>query len=185
MELSDIEMDFYIFCSNFKYINGCDENRTNCLSIFYNLMLVLGKKRTCFLIQPIDYKNPNDFKKIIEKIEKFDNITQCNHLQGRLIYLKSNLNYVTMVLSSNPTCQKKLGFLLSYPCYNHEWTDSFASFCIEDTNGLRIILFSNWCRKLEIFENGIKQMGEYLKENFNCKYYIQTNIRNKIQKECY
>ncbi len=73
-------------------------------------MLVLGKKRTCFLIQSIDYKNPNDFKKIIEQIEKFDNVVQYDHHQGRLIYLKSNLNYVSMILSSNPTCQKKLGF---------------------------------------------------------------------------
>lgn len=45
-----------------------------------------------------------------------------------------------------------------------------------------MVLFANWCKKLNIFQKGIKEMGEYLQEKFNCKYYLKTNITKQMIK---
>ncbi len=167
--------EFYDFCVNFEYINGCEENRTNYLSIYYNLMLVIGKKRTCMMVQSIDYANLSDFETIVRKILEFENITCKKHIQGMLFFLRSNFNFINMIVDTNPSSQQTLGYILSYPCYNHQWTDKFTRLCIEEPNG-KVTLFANWCRKFETFEKGVNDMIIYLESNFNCKCYIESNI---------
>ena len=171
----NINNEFYDFCLNFSYINGCEEERTNCLPIYYNLMLVIGKKRTCMMVQPIDYANLSDYEIIVKKILEHDNITCKKHDQGMLFFLTSNFNFVNMIIDTNPSSQITLGFILSYPCFNHQWTNQFARLCIDEPNG-KFTLFANWCRKLETFEKGVSQMINYLESNFNCKCYIESNL---------
>ncbi len=170
--------EFYNFCANFAYINGCEEERTNCLPIYYNTMLVMGNKRTSFMVQPVDYANISDYEKIVRKILEFDNITCKKHIQGMLFFRTSNINFINMIIDSSPSNQKNLGYILSYPCYNHEWTNLFANLCVEDLNGVHV-LFANWCRKLETFDSGTKDMREYLENNYNCKCFIESNIFDK------
>jgi hypothetical protein len=190
--LNNKSIEFYNFCSNFTYVNGCDELVNNCLSVFYNLMLVLGKKRTSFLIQPIDYKNRQDYDLIMENITKIDNLSTLSHQQGTLIFIKSNTNFINMVLKTNSDNEpnnksnnepnRKLGYILSYPCYNHEWTNTFARLCLIEKNvNNRIVLFANWCRNLSTFESGTKEMKEYLEKNFECKCFIESNIETNTE----
>ncbi len=100
--------NFYNFCLSFNYINGCDEERTTCLPIYYNLMLVIGKKRNCIMVQPVDYANLSDYEIIVKKILEFDNITCKKHVQGMLFFLTSNFNFVNIIVDTNPSNQKTL-----------------------------------------------------------------------------
>lgn len=179
LKMSKIDINkFYNFCANFTYINGCDEQRNNCLPIYYNTILVLNKKRTSFMVQSIDYANILDYEKIVRKILEFDNITCKKHIQGMLFFRISDSNFINMIINTSPSNQIILGYILSYPCYNHEWTNQFARLCVEDSEGTHV-LFANWCRKLETFDSGTKDMREYLESKFNCKCYIESNILDK------
>ncbi len=166
----------YDFCKKYEYIDGCDCIKKNCMSIYYNCVLILGKKRTSFLIQPIDYKNKTDFDNILIKVLENDEFTSKTHIQGVLIFNKNNSNYINMILETNSNSDnndnKKLGLVLSYPCYNDKWTNKFARFYVEDELG-KHCLFANWCQDYKIFTSGVIQMKKYLEENFLCKVIIE------------
>ncbi len=191
-------IELYNFCKDFCYINGCDEQRNNCLPIYYNTLLVLGKKRTSFLIQHIDYKNHEDFIKILEKVLELPQITTKKHKQGTLIFLIFNINFINMVLDTKEVVydiinlderetssleNRKLGYVLSYPCYRDSWTNKFARLCVKDIYG-KHILFANWCQDYNIFIKGIEQMKLHLETVYNLEviseYYSDPGDLNDL-----
>jgi hypothetical protein len=172
-------MSFKDFCESFIHINGCDKEETNCMSVYYNLQLVLSKYRLSFLIQPIDYKYSNDYSALISNLlYYYDNIDTKCHPQGTLVFLKENLEMINNILDTSTTKNDSttLGLVLSYPYYDHEWTNHFITLYVHDIYGNHTLL-SNWYNDDgHLFESNMKEWINYLMEHHHCEPYVIREI---------
>jgi len=174
--------DFLDFCDNFEYYDGTNKLIKNCKDIFYNMLLLQGGYRLSFMIQPIDYKYSNAYANIIMKLlESYDNIDTKCHYEGTLVYLKINKKIIENHYDVG-TSTKKLGFILSYPCFNHERENfpKFVSFNVYDEKGVHQ-LFANWYNDdgTEFYE-ATENFGLFLMNIHPCETFIEFNNKKRI-----
>lgn len=175
--------NFKHFCEHFTYINGIEQSVSNCMSVYYNIQLVLSKHRISFMVQPIDYTYAVDYSRIIQNIlENYDMIDTKCHPQGTLIFLKENLTLINLILDSlqDKNDNQTLGQVLSYPCYSHINTRRFISLYINDAYGKHQLLANYYNDDGTIFKNGVKKWVNYLLDNYYCYATIEINDLSNI-----
>ena len=169
---------FKHFCGHFAHINGIEKSVSNCMSIYYNIQLVLSKHRISFMVQPIDYAYSADYSKIMQNIlETHDTIDTKCHPQGTLIFLKENLTLINSILDSSKekNSNQTLGQVLSYPCYSHINMRRFISLYINDTYGKHQLLANYYNDDGTIFKNGVEKWANYLLDNYSCYPTIEID----------
>lgn len=158
---------FKLFCENYSHINGCGVLKSNILSVYYNLQLVLAGLRTSFMLQSIDFKFSSDYSKILFYILNNYKQINCNiHTQGTLIFLEKNKD---KFYNCNRWNTKKLGKYLSYPLYKEPPNNKFISFYVKDKFGIHQ-LFANWYNdnNQELFIEKTLCYKDYLEKHFHC-----------------
>lgn len=99
----------------FEYIEGSGRRMSNAHHILANMLLVLGRERIAFLIQPYDYQDERIFLQILNLVLGIDQFIALKTSQGYLITLNEE-NYIKMISKLNPDDDTELGLILSYPC---------------------------------------------------------------------
>uniref|UniRef100_A0A6C0ECB5 Uncharacterized protein n=1 Tax=viral metagenome TaxID=1070528 RepID=A0A6C0ECB5_9ZZZZ len=138
-------LKFYNFCNNYEFL--AFNSKTNLLSIYYNLYLVIKKCRFSFFIGEFEYPDksiPNDIIKEIKKYKYKYNL----YISKKIFYTKIIhfiiLNKNKKIFENTYTDDEMIvGKLLSYPYFDHPWNNKFIDFLVSDENGL-CNLFSNW-----------------------------------------
>lgn len=165
-------MRFKDFCKNFTYIDGCDNMMTNCMSIYYNVQLVLDGYRLSFMIQPVDYKYSYSYTIIMTNLLKsYDIINTRCHSQGTLIFLKKNIKLINSIIDSEND-EYALGRVLSYPCYKHTWNNMFIRLSVRDKYGVHELM-TNWYNDDGdiLFKKKVNKWGKHLMNRYHCKVY--------------
>ena len=187
MEKNNNFNKFFKFCQTFEYTNGLNERKYGCMSIFYNIMLVLNDKRLAMLIQDIDYnKDTNAFSKICSTVlSSFHNLEFIATHHGMFIFLKEKEKDVRDFYDCTLKTNNKIGLMLSYPCFDHQQTKKFASLNVQDEFGNHQ-LFANWYEDDgTVFYDGILNMAFFIKETFDCRVYVEYYNVEKTVKQIY
>jgi len=169
----------------FEYTEGSGRRMSNAHHILANMLLVLGKKRIAFLLQPIDYQDKRICKKILDLVLGTDQFIASETSQGYLITL-NNRAHIDFIMEKDLDDDRELGLVLSYPCagdllsleelerYGYRRQIGSANHIVTRSNQGDVM--SNVCSSEE---NEVRFI-EYFNDISN---YISTVTQNKIELE--
>jgi len=104
---------------NFSYVDGEDEKVSNAYDIAVNTLFVLHGVRNAFMIQDVDYKNRQVYKKIVNLVLAKPRLVGVQIDQGLVIIKIDNVERTVQLLSlyEKDYSDSVLGQILNYPCH--------------------------------------------------------------------